>query len=108
MKEILQVIIDEEKSARERIENARLQARRATEAAQIEAQKTIETARQSALQEAEAIISTAKSEAAREHTELLNAARARQNDLFNQYHSEITAAVDFLFQTLPIGKKVAQ
>jgi len=60
-----------------------------------------------ALQEAEALITTAKSEAECQHAELLNAARAQQNDIFNKYHAEIAAAVDFLFQTLPIGKKVA-
>jgi vacuolar-type H+-ATPase subunit H len=105
LKEVIQEILDEEKLARERIDNARQQARRATEAAQAEAQKLIEDARREALREAEKILTTARTKAGAEQAAQINAAREKQKTILDNYHNEIAAAVDFLFRALPTGDK---
>ncbi len=100
MKEVIQEILNEEKSARERLEAARTQARQATENAQINARQAVEAARTAALREAEQIIENARSEAAREQADLVHAANYKRDEVINANQAAIQKAVEFLTEKI--------
>jgi len=100
LKEVIQEILNEEKLARERLESARHEARQSTENAQIAASQSIEEARTAAVREAEQLLAQARAAAEQEQMELIETARRKQDSVLPDNQTEITAAVDFLIQSI--------
>lgn len=103
MKEVIAEILEEERKGRERVANARDQAKRIREAAEKESKQVLSESKTTLRKEAEAIIARSESEAQREKEKELKATEGAGQKLRENKKREIEKAVDSLFKKVLSG-----
>ena len=105
MKEVIEDILDEEKKARERVEQAKEKAKQIRLKAEEDAKHILQEAKEEGKEEANVLIARAEKEAEKEKEKQLTAAARISQSLWEKKQKEIKETVEILFNMV-LGEEI--